>query len=231
MDFGIAKSMVTESTLTQTGITLGTASYLAPEQIRGEPVDARTDIFSLGVLAYELFTYTRPFAGDHISTVLYKIMNENPPSPAEVVPGLPPELVAVIEKTLEKDRNNRFSSCAELKASLTAVLEVLSGPVGAPPRSATGEEPLPSGPRTFGSARLDERLLVAPKGPSAAADLPLRPEPPSSATPGSARSPPRGDRQRAQGLPRRPRDPRRRRRGSRLAPSRSRREEDGPRKR
>ena len=94
MDFGIAKSMVTESTLTQTGITLGTASYLAPEQIRGEPVDARTDIFSLGVLAYELLTYTRPFAGDHISTVLYKIMNESPPSPAEVDPALPPELVA-----------------------------------------------------------------------------------------------------------------------------------------
>lgn len=183
MDFGIAKSMVTESTLTQTGITLGTASYLAPEQIRGEPVDARTDIFSLGVLAYELFTFTRPFAGDHISTVLYKIMNENPPSPAEVVPGLPPELVAVIEKTLEKDRSNRFSSCAELKASLMAVLEVLSGPIGAPPRSAPGEEPLPSGPRTFGSARLDERLLVAQQGPSAAADLPLRPEAPSSASP------------------------------------------------
>ena len=183
MDFGIAKSMVTESTLTQTGITLGTASYLAPEQIRGEPVDARTDIFSLGVLAYELFTFTRPFAGDHISTVLYKIMNENPPSPAEVVPGLPPELVAVIEKTLEKDRSNRFSSCAELKASLMAVLEVLSGPIGAPPRSAPGEEPLSSGPRTFGSARLDERLLVAQQGPSAAADLPIRPEAPSSASP------------------------------------------------
>ena len=72
-------------------------------------------------------------------------MNENPPSPAEVAPGLPPELVAVIEKTLEKDRSNRFSSCAELKASLMAVLEVLSGPVGAPPRSASGEEPLPPG--------------------------------------------------------------------------------------
>lgn len=183
MDFGIAKSMVTESTLTQTGITLGTASYLAPEQIRGEPVDARTDIFSLGVLAYELFTYTRPFAGDHISTVLYKIMNENPPSPAEVVPGLPPALVAVIEKTLEKDRSNRFSSCAELKENLLAVLDALSGPVGAPPRPVSGEEPLPSGPRTFGSARLDERLLVVPGGPSAAADLPLRPEPPSVATP------------------------------------------------
>ncbi|MBK8598073.1 MAG: protein kinase [Holophagales bacterium] len=193
MDFGIAKSMVTESTLTQTGITLGTASYLAPEQIRGEPVDARTDIFSLGVLAYELFTYTRPFTGDHISTVLYKIMNERPPSPAEVVAGLPPELVAVIEKTLEKDRNNRFASCADLKTSLMAVLEVLSGPVVAPPprsttppvRPVSGEEALPAGQRTFGSARLDERQLVEPKKPAALAERPLRPSPPSEATSGS----------------------------------------------
>lgn len=183
MDFGIAKSMVTESTLTQTGITLGTASYLAPEQIRGEPVDARTDIFSLGVLAYELFTYTRPFTGDHISTVLYKIMNERPPSPSEVDPGLPPEIVRVIERSLEKDRTNRFASCAEMKEHLLAVLEVLSGPVGTPPRTVPGEEPLLSGPRTFGSARLDERALVAPSGPSMAAQLPLRPDPPSSATP------------------------------------------------
>ena len=110
MDFGIAKSMVSESTLTQTGITLGTASYLAPEQIRGEPVDARTDIFSLGVLAYELLTYTRPFTGDHISTVLYKIMNESPPSPSEVDPALPPELVRVVQKALEKDRSNRWTT-------------------------------------------------------------------------------------------------------------------------
>ena len=183
MDFGIAKSMVTESTLTQTGITLGTASYLAPEQIRGEPVDARTDIFSLGVLAYEMFTYTRPFTGDHISTVLYKIMNENPPSPAEVDPGLPPAIVRVIERSLEKDRNNRFTSCAEMKESLLAILEVLSGPVGAAPRSVPAEEPLPAGPRTFGSARLDERALVSPTGPSMAADIPLRPSLPSSATP------------------------------------------------
>jgi serine/threonine-protein kinase len=176
MDFGIAKSMVTESTLTQTGITLGTASYLAPEQIRGEPVDARTDIFSLGVLAYELLTYTRPFS-DHISTVLYKIMNESPPSPAEVDPSLPAELTRVVERALQKDRANRFASCAEMKANLESVLEHLSGPVTAPPRPPGSENVLPAGPRTFGSARLDERVLVSPQGPSTAADLPLRPEP------------------------------------------------------
>ena len=63
MDFGIAKLALQESGLTQTGMTLGTAAYLAPEQIRGDPVDLRTDIFSFGVLAYELLTYERPFQG------------------------------------------------------------------------------------------------------------------------------------------------------------------------
>jgi eukaryotic-like serine/threonine-protein kinase len=185
MDFGIAKSMVSESTLTQTGITLGTASYLAPEQIRGEPVDARTDIFSLGVLAYELLTYSRPFTGDHISTVLYKIMNESPPSPAEIDPALPPELARVVQKALEKDRANRWTSCAEMQAGLRAVLEVLSGPVGAPPRSAPVDGEIAPPPRSMGSARLDERILRPPAGPAMAADLPLRPEP----RPGDAQAP------------------------------------------
>ena len=177
MDFGIAKSMVSESTLTQTGITLGTASYLAPEQIRGEPVDARTDIFSLGVLAYEFLTYTRPFTGDHISTVLYKIMNESPPSPSGVDPSLPPELVRVVQKALEKDRSNRWTTCAEMQGGLKAVLEVLSGPVGAPPRAAppTEGEPAPP-PRSIGSARLDERLLRPPAGATVTAEVSLRPE-------------------------------------------------------
>lgn len=190
MDFGIAKSMVSESTLTQTGITLGTASYLAPEQIRGEAVDARTDVFSLGVLAYELLTYARPFTGDHISTVLYKIMNEAPPSPADADPSLPGELVRIVEKTLQKDRANRFASCAEMADALRKVLEALSGPVGAPPRANGEREPAP-GPRTFGSARLDERVLASPGGPPAAADIPLRPEPsPVLPGPGPLASPP-----------------------------------------
>ncbi len=182
MDFGIAKSMVSESTLTQTGITLGTASYLAPEQIRGEAVDARTDVFSLGVLAYELLTLSRPFTGDHISTVLYKIMNEAPPSPADVAPSLPHELVRIVEKALQKDRPNRYASCAEMKEDLESILTVLSGPVGAPPRPAGGDAPPTPALRGLGSARLDERLLRPAGAPSPAADLPLHTER-SDATP------------------------------------------------
>ena len=116
MDFGIAKSMVSQSTLTQTGITLGTASYLAPEQIRGEDLDPRTDIFSLGVLAYEMLTGQKPFTGDHISTVLYKIMNEAPAPPSSLDPALPRGLDAMILKALEKDRTKRFASCGEMRA-------------------------------------------------------------------------------------------------------------------
>ncbi len=126
MDFGIAKSMVSQSTLTQTGITLGTASYLAPEQIRGEDLDPRTDIFSLGVLAYELVAGSKPFTGDHISTVLYKIMNEQPAAPSVQVPGLPRGLDALVLKALEKDRTRRYSSCGEMKADVVAVLGSLS---------------------------------------------------------------------------------------------------------
>ena len=126
MDFGIAKSMVSESTLTQTGITLGTASYLAPEQIRGETLDPRTDIFSLGVLGYELLTGQKPFTGDHISTVLYKIMNETPPRPSEADPSIPRAVENVILKALEKDRSRRHASCAEMKTELGAASQQLA---------------------------------------------------------------------------------------------------------
>ncbi len=127
MDFGIAKSLVSESNLTQTGITLGTASYLAPEQIRGEPVNIRTDIFSLGVLAYELFAYKKPFTGDNISTVLYRIMNEMPPDLTETLPGIPESLNRLINSMLAKDPAERPETCHEIRnrlmeisASLTA---------------------------------------------------------------------------------------------------------------
>ena len=123
MDFGIAKSLISPSTLTQTGITLGTASYLAPEQIRGETLDARTDIFSLGVVAYEIFAGQKPFAGDHISTVLYKIMNETPVRPGEIDPAVPAPLDEVVFRALEKDRGRRYASCSELRKELAAALK------------------------------------------------------------------------------------------------------------
>ncbi len=138
MDFGIAKSMVSASTLTQTGITLGTASYLAPEQIRGEAVDPRTDLFSLGVLAYELLTGGKPFTGDHISTVLYKILNELPPNPHDLEPYIPAAIGNAVMHALEKDRTKRPESCAELRDELTAGLSEISEDAAAAPTRASG---------------------------------------------------------------------------------------------
>jgi len=136
MDFGIAKSLQTESNLTQTGITLGTSAYLAPEQIRGEPVDRRTDIFSLGILAYELLTYRKPFRGEHLSTVLYKILNETPERIEDLSPDAPASLVAAVTKAMAKQREDRYESMDALKQDLFNVQREVSGNSGSYPTAA-----------------------------------------------------------------------------------------------
>ncbi|HEY3350663.1 MAG TPA: serine/threonine-protein kinase [Thermoanaerobaculia bacterium] len=178
MDFGIAKSMVSQSTLTQTGITLGTASYLAPEQIRGEVLDARTDLFSLGVLAYELTTGQKPFTGDHISTVLYRIMNEQPAPPSTLVPGLPRALDAIVVKLLEKDRARRQPNCAEVKAELGAVLAGLSD------RPEREEDRVDDMDRTVPTPSAGYQTGAAPRAASRVLDTPLSPPAPLRQTQG-----------------------------------------------
>jgi len=172
--------MISQSTLTQTGITLGTASYLAPEQIRGEDLDPRTDIFSLGVLAYEIVTGQKPFTGDHISTVLYKIMNETPAPPSSLDPALPRGLDAMVLRALEKDRTKRFASCAEMRAEcLTLLQNVPDGPAFQMPHESDMDKTLAtpsSGLQVSTSVALGTtptgkaaRVLDTPLGPSTAA--------------------------------------------------------------
>ncbi len=173
MDFGIAKSLVSPSTLTQTGITLGTASYLAPEQIRGETLDARTDIFSLGVVAYEIFAGQKPFAGEHISTVLYKIMNETPPRPGEIEPAVPASLDQVVYRALEKDRGRRYASCAELRKDLAAALKQIPDEV---PTISTSRHPVLDVEKTVAtpSSGLSRASVsaAAPSAPAASTSTP-----------------------------------------------------------
>jgi serine/threonine protein kinase len=137
MDFGIAKSLHSESNLTQTGITLGTSAYLAPEQIRGEALDGRTDIFALGVLAYEFLTQRRPFRGEHLSTVLYKILNEAPEPITTIAPEVPASLAAVVLRAMEKNIESRYQSMEALRQDLQSVYKDLAGassrPFPAPP--------------------------------------------------------------------------------------------------
>jgi len=127
MDFGIAKSLETASNLTQTGITLGTSAYLAPEQIRGEPVDRRTDIFALGILSYELLTYRKPFRGEHLSTVLYKILNETAEPIAKLAPEVPAALSAAVDRAMAKERENRYPSMEEFRRDLAEVYREITG--------------------------------------------------------------------------------------------------------
>ncbi|MFH1177884.1 MAG: protein kinase [Acidobacteriota bacterium] len=125
MDFGIAKSLQAESNLTQAGVALGTAGYLAPEQLADRPLDARTDIFSLGVMGYEMITGARPFAGPNLSNVVYQILNQDPVPPRQRNPQCPERLERAVLKALAKNPEQRFASVRELGYELREVLMFL----------------------------------------------------------------------------------------------------------
>ena len=115
-DFGIAKMM--SMGMTQAGQILGTPNYMSPEQVKGRSVDGRSDIFSLGVILYELVTGEKPFGGQNITTVIYKIINENPISPRELDATIPVGLSYVIQKALAKSQDERYQTCRELAEDL-----------------------------------------------------------------------------------------------------------------
>jgi serine/threonine protein kinase/TolB-like protein len=105
LDFGLAK--LTDVTLTRTGTTLGTVAYMSPEQVRGTDVDHRTDLWSLGVVLYEMLTGERPFKGDSTAVVLHAIQNEDPEPPSTLRPEVPPELEAIVGQLLAKNPAQR----------------------------------------------------------------------------------------------------------------------------
>jgi serine/threonine-protein kinase len=138
MDFGIAKSVLMSSKLTQTGIALGTAGYLAPEQIQGRPVDARTDIFALGVVIFELVAGVRPFESGTLSNVLYKILNEEPQYPSESVVDCSESLRNVIRRCMAKEPDERYQSVEEVFADLRNIATDATPGVESTKELATG---------------------------------------------------------------------------------------------
>ncbi|HEY4630673.1 MAG TPA: Stk1 family PASTA domain-containing Ser/Thr kinase [Blastococcus sp.] len=123
MDFGIARAVSdSAATMTSTAAVIGTAQYLSPEQARGESVDARSDVYSLGCLLYELVTGAPPFTGDSPVAVAYQHVREDPKLPSSINPVIPAELDAILLKAISKNPANRYQSAAEMRNDLLRAL-------------------------------------------------------------------------------------------------------------
>jgi non-specific serine/threonine protein kinase len=127
MDFGLAKSPG-KTQLTKDGTTVGTVAYMSPEQGRGDAVDHRSDIWSLGVVLYEMLTGLLPFKGDHEQAVMYSILNENPQPLTTVRSGVPMDLEKIVGKCLEKDPQGRYQHVDDLMVDLKRIAASVTGP-------------------------------------------------------------------------------------------------------
>ena len=156
LDFGLAKlvhNLGTEddagadNSLTAVGVIPGTAVYMSPEQARSETVDARSDLFSFGVVMYEMATGKKPFTGNNSLVTLDAVLHSKPVPPRDLNPKIPIELEGIIGKAMEKDRNHRYQSAAEMKSDLALLKrETESGQV----KSGTNTAKLRAATRTFG---------------------------------------------------------------------------------
>ena len=155
-DFGIARSLDVHG-VTQTGTVLGTSDYIAPEQARGQKVDPKTDIYSLGVVLYELLTGEVPFSGDNFVAVAMRHVSEPPPSVLEHRPDCPVRVDLAIQRAMAKDPADRFASMDELCAELEACLAELDGRDG---EGATMIVPPPPRPRRTRPQRERRRFPV-----------------------------------------------------------------------
>jgi serine/threonine protein kinase len=157
MDFGIAKVGGTQ--LTKTGMMVGTVNYMSPEQVRGQKLDGRSDVFSLGVILYELLTGRRPFRGEQVTEVLYKIVHEDPPPLDFTSLGdLSPRLQQIVSKALAKKAEERHASASQLADDLAEVLESHQRVAPSPATPPAVLEAVATARRQVKEGRIDEGL-------------------------------------------------------------------------
>jgi len=175
MDFGIARAITDAGhSLTQTAAVIGTAQYLSPEQAHGEPVDARSDVYSLGCVLYEMLTGDPPFVGDTPLAVAYQHVRKAPTPPSARHAGISPELDAVVLKALAKDPKKRYQTAADMRTDLVRVhsgqapaapaapIDAETTEPSAPPsRKSHRTQPLPVVPADDGSTRRPVRRWLA----------------------------------------------------------------------
>src|SRR5579884_3261817 len=142
-DFGIARSLDVQHSVTHTGTVLGTSDYIAPEQAQGRAVDEHTDVYSLGVVLYELLTGHVPFAGENFVAVAMRHINDEAAPLAEARPDVPPRVEAAVRRAMAKDPDDRFPTMAAFCDELQACLAELQGATQVLP----GRAPPPSPPR------------------------------------------------------------------------------------
>ena len=182
-DFGIAKMAGQSTELTMAGSVMGSPQYLSPEQIRGEDLDGRSDIFSLGVVLYEILSGKRPFDGDTITTLVYQILHKDPP-PVSELRAVPPRVEELLRGMLAKSRDERLATAGAVARELAAIEaelsdETLSAPAGTGlldatrvlPRRTTSSEPRRPPPRRLGTvpASPETTPSVPPPMPTMAA--------------------------------------------------------------
>ena len=158
MDFGIARMRHADTSRTSTGMVLGTPRYMSPEQISGQPVDQRSDIFSLGTVLYEMLTQTTLFAGQDVNQIAHSVTSTEPAPPSHLHPGLPQMLDFVVARALKKDPTVRYQDAYEMAADLRDVLAEMRG--RAPARDRGGDDGEKT--QTLKMAAGADKLPVAP---------------------------------------------------------------------
>ena len=181
-DFGIAKMLAGTSKLTATGNILGTPAYMAPEQWRGEAVDARTDTYALGVVLYEMVLGQLPFSGDTPYTLMYKHFNDPPPPPRDLNPNIHPAIEAVLLKALAKEADARYQSTEALANDFAEAVRAVSTGVGSAP--VDGLEATVIGADVGGAPPTGQRPAARP-----ADEAPTLPPPPEKTAPSPAGAP------------------------------------------